>query len=95
MAGADGVAAHFLEDGKLAVEGGVVEGRAERAEVVVVAHALERDALAVEQEAVVGGELDLADAEDGFVAVHGLAVFSDCGDGDVEIRMFEVPELGM
>ena len=53
--------------------GADVEGGAERAEVVVVADAVERHAAAVEQEAVVGGELDGAEAEGRFVCVDDLA----------------------
>ena len=66
VAGADGVAAHLLQNLNLPLQRAGVDGRAERAQVVMVANAVESDALAVQQETVVGGELDRADAEGRF-----------------------------
>ncbi len=59
-----------LQDLELALGGAPVDGRAERAEVVVVADALEAHAAAVEQEALLRPELDRADAERRRVAVE-------------------------
>ena len=47
-----------------------VDRRAERAEVVVVAHAVDRHVLAVEEEALVGIERDRADAKRRLVLVR-------------------------
>ena len=55
VAGADGVAAHLLQHFELTFQGAGVDGGAERAEVVMIADAVELNALAVEQKAVVGG----------------------------------------
>ena len=59
---------------KLAFQRAGVDGRAERAEIVVVANAVDLHALAVEQKAIVRGELNRADAEWRFVPVHDFAV---------------------
>ena len=68
VGGADGIATHVLEQRQLAAEG------TQRAEVVMVAHALELAVLAVEEEALVGHQLDASDAEAGDVLVHLTAV---------------------
>src|ERR1051326_997053 len=56
VAGADGVVAHFFENLKLSLQRASVDGRAQRAEIVVIAHAVERHALAIEQKAFVRSE---------------------------------------
>ena len=61
----DRVHAHLLHDLELALDAAVERGGAERAEIVVQAHALQRDVRAVEQKAAVGGERDGANAERG------------------------------
>ena len=76
VAGADGVGAHLLQDLELALERARVHGRAQRAEVVVVADALDGDPPAVEQEARVGVERDGADAEGRLDLVHDGAARS-------------------
>ena len=93
VAGADGVAAHFLQDLNLPLQRAGVDGRAERAEVVMVANAVERHALAVQQKSVVRRELDGADAERRFVAVHQFAVLFDGGDGDIALRFLDAPQV--
>ena len=79
VARADGVRAHALQDLELALDRAPVDGRAQRAEVVVVAHALQRDATAVQEEALVGAVLDRPDAEGRLVPVeNGVARASPC-----------------
>ncbi len=63
VAGADGVDAHVAHDLELPLHGPRIERRAQRAVVVVQAHAVELHAPAVEMEAVVGREFECADAE--------------------------------
>ena len=62
-----------------------VDGRAERAEVVVVANAVERHALAVEQKAVVAVNLIVRMPKGVSYGVHDLAVLLERGDGDVAV----------
>ena len=69
----DGAATQLAEYLKLALRGAVVEGGAQRAEVMMLVDAAERDALAVDDEAAVAIEPHVADAEAGFVAVHDSA----------------------
>ncbi len=69
VARADGVDAHLFHNFKLPLQRPRVDRAAERAEVVVVADAVEKDALAVEKEAALRVELDRANAEDRLVAV--------------------------
>src|SRR3712207_6621366 len=70
-----------------------MEGRAERAEVVMVADALDLDPLAVQKEAARGVEPDRADAEDRLVAVNDSAALLDGRDGRVEARPLRAPKL--
>ena len=93
--GADGVAAHFFQQGQLVAQGGLIDGGAERAKVVVVAHALDLAPLAVEIEALVGNQREGADAEAGLVLVqHGLVIrVQQPGLGAVEDGMFRRPGL--
>jgi hypothetical protein len=70
VAGADGVAAHVLEDFELALQRADVDGAAEGSEIVVIADAVHFDLFAVEEEAF-GSEFDGADAEIGGVFVEG------------------------
>src|SRR5580765_8818026 len=58
VAGANGIAAHLLKDFELTFERAGVDGGAERAEIVMIANAVERDALAVQKETVVSSEFD-------------------------------------
>src|SRR5205085_4421610 len=63
VARAYGVDAHLLEDFELALKRATVQRRAQSAEVVVVADAVQADVLAVEEKARVHVELNRADAE--------------------------------
>ena len=74
MTGADRVAAHLLEDLKLALNRADIERRAERTKIVMIAHAVKLDAPVVEEKAV-GVESCRADAERCFVRVDDFVVF--------------------
>ena len=52
----------------------VLKRRAERAEIVMIADAVQRNARSVQQKAIVRRELNRADAERRFVAVDDLPV---------------------
>ncbi len=93
VGGADGVAAEGAEDFELSLEGAEVGGGAEGAEVVVIADALDLDAFAVEEEAVVGGEYEGADAEGGGIGVDDFAVHGEIGDDGVEVGGIGGPAL--
>ena len=69
VARADGVAAHLLQAGEAQGPDGYGHGVAKGAGILVQADALELGGLAVDKQAAVGIELELADAErrDGFV----------------------------
>ena len=95
VAGANGVAPHFLEDSDLPLQGAGVDGRAQRAQVVVVAHALQSNSLPVEEKTVVGSKLNRADAKWSFTGVNGLAALLHGRDGDVAIGLLQAPELGI
>ena len=66
MAGADGIAAECLQNFNLSFECPSVDHRAQRAQVAVIANAVDRHVLAVQQESVVRREFNRADAERGF-----------------------------
>jgi len=69
MARADGVAAHLLQPGEAQGPHGCGNGIAEGASILMQADALELGGLAVDEQAAVGIELELAETEcrDGFV----------------------------
>ncbi len=81
VAGTDGIASHVAEHLQLPLQGADVDGGAQRAEVVMIADAIELEMLAVDEEAGVGVILEGADAERGFIGVDDLAVLRDRGDG--------------
>ncbi len=89
VARADGIHAHGLHDLKLALESAVERRGAERPEIVMEAHALERDVPAVQQELAVGGEFDGAEAErDAYdIAARERALHG------VEIRILDGPAM--
>jgi hypothetical protein len=93
VAGADGVAAHGLQDFNLPFQRAGVDGRAERAEVVMVANAVQRHASAVQKKSVVRRELNRADAEGRFITVHHFAVLLDGSDDDVALRRLNAPQF--
>ena len=92
MRGTYAVATHVLEDFYLTYECGLVKRGAERAEVVVEAHAFYLACHTVELETVLFGERKRTNAEAREVFVHCLAVFLDGGAERVERRAFGRPE---
>ena len=54
MGSAYGIAAHILEHGYLTAQGRLIDGRTERSEVMVVAHALKLTGLSIEEEPFLG-----------------------------------------
>ncbi len=79
----------------MALQPARVDDGAERPEVGMVAHAVERHTHAIEGEALIRVELDGADAEVRARGIHGLAVLLHGGDSGVERRVLQVPELGV
>ena len=62
VAGADGVHAHLLHQPQLPFRRLFVERRAQRAQIVVQAHAVQLDDLAVEEKALIRGEFRFPEA---------------------------------
>ena len=73
VAHAHRVRAHVAQDFQLALRRAHVEGRAQRTEVVMVVDAVDDDALAVDEHALLRIEAHGADAETGFVAIDDAA----------------------
>ena len=94
VGGADGVAAHVLEDGELVAEGTHIDRRPERAKVVVVADAAKLAQPTVEEKSLVGHHLDAAHTEARFVSVAEHAFGVDFCHGAVEMRRFGRPKVG-
>ena len=95
VAGADGVAAHLLENRDLAPQGADIDGRAQGAQVVMVAHAVQRHALAVEQKAVGRREFNRPNAERRFIAIHQFPVLLDGSHHHVAVGRFKAPQAGL
>lgn len=96
MRGAQGIAAHLLQDLHLALGGADVEGCAERAEVVVVVGTLDPHGLPIDEDALVGIVGDGADAEGGLVRIDYGPGDGEGRDGDVHVGLLDwcgTPEL--
>ena len=91
----DGIAPHLAQHRKLVADGGTVDRRPQRAQVVMQANAPKTNRLAVQEEALVGPYLNRADSEPGRMAVHLLAVDADRRLGRIERRRGGRPQLGM
>ena len=94
VARADGVDAGLAQNFQLPLQRADVDGRAERAEIVVVANAVQLDVLAVKKKSFVHGELRSADAKRRFVNIHGASVLFHRGHDDIALRLFQAPEFG-
>ena len=91
---ADGVGAHVLHDGHLAVDGIIVGSGAQGTLVMVHADAVELDSLAVEVEA--GGlPLGPAEAEGILAGVDDHAVHQDLRTGGVQVGIVQRPQGGI
>ena len=95
VAGADGVDARALEDFQLPFGGPAVHRHSQRAQIGVIAHALNLVGLAVQQEALFLVEGDGTDAEGRLVTVHHFPVFQHLADQRIEVRTVHVPALRM
>ena len=95
VARSQGVDSHFLQDFELPLRRPQMKRRPQSAQVMMQAYAFELNALAVEKKAVVGIELDGADAKNGFNLVDHAPTYCDGRDGRVEIRMLAAPQLGV
>ena len=93
--GADGIAAHVLQDAYLSADAGYVGDAAQGAEVVVVAYAFEDCVFSVQEEAFVGDELYGADAEAGGVLVLQRVALVDFGFSRVEGGTVRAPQGGL
>ena len=91
MAGADGIDAHILHFGQLAIHGVIAGNAAQRALIVVQAHAVELDIFPVEMEAA-AVEAEIAEAKRGVVAVRQLTAGVDLRMNGVEIRRVGTPQ---
>ena len=95
VARANRVAAHLFKDFELSFERAGVDGGAERAEIVMIANAVERNALAVKEEAVIGGKFDRANAERSFATIDYSAALRQGRNGDITGGIFDVPKFGL
>ena len=95
MRGANGVAAHLLEDSHLALDSRTGIHGTQGALVLVHADALDLDVLAVEREARVGIVVEPAVAIGSVIGVHGLAVHLYLGSHRIEVGGLGGPEAGV
>ena len=96
VAGADGVAAHFLQRKKAPFPDLCRHGCAQAAAVVMDAYALQLHAAAVQEEAPVRIKTEGTDSCFPFIyPVRRLAVYGKLGDERVKCRGFRRPELGI
>src|SRR5258705_65014 len=70
-----------------------VDGGAERAEIVMIANAVQGDTLAVEKEAVISGEFNRANAERSFILVDHFAILLYGCNRQITRRILYVPQL--
>ena len=93
--GTNGIAAHILEQEQLVAQGGTIDGCAQGAQVVMVAHAAEFAPLSVQIEAPLGDDLNGSDAETGGVSVDqaGAVDVNACG-GMIKVGMLGRPQHG-
>ena len=94
MRGADGVAAHVLEDLDLALDCVTRGDRSQRALVVVHANTLDLHLLAVQRKTAGGIEVEETVAEVDVVRIDDLAVLLDLSAHRVKIRVVKAPQLG-
>ncbi len=95
MGCADSVAPHILEYAYLAAYGGIVDNRAQGAEIMVIAHTLEHSLLAVEEESLIGAYLDRAYAECSKILILYLAVAYKLALRFIQLRGIRRPQRRM
>ena len=96
VAGADGVAAHFLQRKQPSFPDLRGHGRAQAASVMMDAYALQLHAAAVQEEALVSVKAEGTDSDLSFIYLIGrLAVDGKLGDERIKSRELGGPELGI
>src|SRR5258708_9579710 len=95
VAGANGIAAHFLENLDLPLECAYVDRGAERSLVVVETHALKKNVLTVEQQTAIWIDDDRTNTEGCFDDVDGFSLLVDGGDGEIALSVCEIPQFRM
>src|SRR5208283_4090798 len=85
------VATHLLEDFELPLQRAKVQRRTERAEIMMVARAIQRNSAAIELETVARCELDRAEAKGLVVAIDDLLALPDGGSCEVAVWRGKVP----
>ena len=91
----DSVHAHRLEFRKFAMQGVLIEGCAQAAEIVMLADAVQFEILTVEPESSLRIELETAEACRGLVGIHHLATLFHYGTYLINIRGLTTPEHGL
>ena len=92
MTGTDGVASHIFQQCQLPAQGGYIDSCPQRAQVVVIAHALKLAMTAVQVETFVGHNLQTADAEPGSIAVNQRAIHVNAGYSLIQRRRLRRPQ---
>ena len=59
MAGADGIAAHFLEHLQLALQCAIIQSRAEGSQIMMITDAVQKDVLSVDKKSPLGSNLNV------------------------------------
>ncbi len=93
VAGAEGIAAHLPQQLELPLEGPHVDRRAQGAQVVMIADAVELEMLAVDQQPLVGVVLHGTHAEGGLVGIDHVAVLHERGHGHIAMGRIGAPQL--
>jgi len=89
----DGIDTHGLEFGEFAMESILVEGCTQATKVVVLADTIEFDVLAIQPEACLGVELEIAEACGGFYFIDDFAFDDQLGADSVDIWGFRGPRF--
>ena len=87
------VATHVLQHRQLAAQGSHIHGSPQRTEVVMVAHPLELAVLPVQEETLVGHNLQAADAETGRVFIRLPVIHVNLRYRLIQERRFGRPQL--
>ena len=92
---ADRVHTHRLEFRELTMQGILIEGSAQAAEVVMLADAVQLEVLAIEPEAGLRIELEIAEARRGLHLVDHLATGNQLRTHRIDIRILAAPFAGL
>lgn len=94
MGRANGVAPHLLHDEQLPAQRGLVDGRTQRAEVVMQTHPLELAGHSVEKESFLGQIFNRTHPETGGIFVEQLSVFTYRDNRRIEFGRLGRPQPG-